>query len=100
MTPEQIALLAIRQRNSVLEALCSTAGEPLYEGRSHCPAQGYKCAISRQARVFRVQDGRIVVEGVQIWNARFRKVNREYFDASDETAAQGLADQFLTREFL
>ncbi|MBB5547374.1 hypothetical protein A8H39_00570 [Paraburkholderia fungorum] len=100
MTPDQIALRAIRQRNSALEALCSTAGKPLYEGRAHRPAQGYKCSVSRQARVFRVPDGRIIVEGVQIWNARFRRVNSQYFEASDETVGQGLADQFLGREFL
>jgi hypothetical protein len=100
MTPEQLALQAIRQRNAALEALCSTAGKPLYEGRAYRPAEGYKCGVSRLVRVFRVPDGRIVVEGVQIWNARFRTVNSQYFEASDETVGRGLADKFLGREFL
>jgi len=100
MTPDQLALKALRQRNSALEALCSTSGKPLYEGRAYRPAQGCKCAISRKARVFRMQDGRIIVEGVQIWNARFRRSNNEYFEASDETVGRGLADQFLARKFL
>lgn len=70
MTPEQLALKAYRKRNSVLEALCATAGRPLYEAHAYRPAAGCKCSISRGARVFRLPDGRIVVEGVEILHRR------------------------------
>jgi hypothetical protein len=39
MTPEQVALKALRQRNSALEALCATAGKPLYEAHAYRPAE-------------------------------------------------------------
>ncbi|BBA45241.1 TPA: hypothetical protein ACK3Q6_006450 [Burkholderia cepacia] len=100
MTPEQIALQAIRERNSQLEALCARAGAALYQGQASRPEEGYKCAISRQARVFRLDDGKIIVEGVQIWHKRFQTSNRMYFEVDDETAAKGVANEFLARPFL
>jgi hypothetical protein len=100
MTPEQVALKALRQRNSALEALCATAGKPLYEAHAYRPAEGYKWSITRQAKVFRLPDGRIVVEGVEIANRRFRICSTNYSEASDETVGQSLADQYLARKFL
>ncbi|MGF6440148.1 hypothetical protein QF002_000957 [Paraburkholderia youngii] len=100
MTPEQMALKAHRQRNEALRALCDTAGAPLYEARAYRPAEGCKCSISRRARVYRLTDGRLVVEGIEIWNRRFPKSSASYSEAPDETLGQSLADQYLARRFL
>jgi hypothetical protein len=100
MTPEQVELKALRQRNSALEALCATAGKPLYEAHAHRPAEGYKSSIMRHARVFRLPDGRIVVEGVEIAHRRFRICSTSYSEAPDESVAQSLADRYLARKFL
>lgn len=100
MTPEQIALRAMREHNAAFDALCGNAGSPLYENRAYRPAEGCKCSVSRRARVYRVPDGRIIVEELQIWNSRNRRSNAHYVEAADESVGKGLADEFLGRPFL
>lgn len=100
MTPEQVALKAYRERNGALEKLCSTAGSPLYEAHAYRPKAGCKCPISRRARVYRLTDGRLVVEGLEIFHRRFQTCSTNYSEAADETAGQVIADRYIAREFL
>jgi hypothetical protein len=99
MTPEQVALKAYRERNTVYESLCATAGQPLYEAHAHRPAEGCKCSISRSARVFQLPDGRVVMEGIEILHRRFARSGSSYKEAADASIGKSLADQYLARDY-
>jgi hypothetical protein len=50
--------------------------------------------------VYRLPDGRVFIEGVEIFHRRFQTSSTNYSEVADEAAGQVIANQYLAREFL
>lgn len=100
MHPEQIALIARRNRSAELEILTYTAGDPLYEKRLLIPKDGFKPSVSRHVRVFQHPNGMILVEETQMWTSNRIKVLREVHEADSFDDGRAHADAFIGRPIL
>jgi hypothetical protein len=101
MTPEQIALKAYREKNAALAAICDAAGEPLYEKRGFCPADGCKPSVIRRARVYMAKDERVLVEELEVRQFfRRRSHSSTIREATGIPDGQSIADAFIESPYL